>query len=80
MESENHDNEPEPSADHGVDDPPVDDPRVAEWVAKMIIAAERAGYRLHPDSDPPRTLLWHRTTDDPTAEPVWADDLPDWLR
>ncbi|KZM68164.1 hypothetical protein [Nocardia terpenica] len=80
MESDHHDNEPEQSADRSVDGPPVDDPQITEWVAKMVAAAERAGYRLHPDSCPPHTLLWQRATDDPTADPVWVDDLPDCLR
>ncbi|QIS21389.1 hypothetical protein [Nocardia terpenica] len=80
MESENHDNEPAHSTDRYTDDSPVNDPRATQWVATMITAAERAGYRLYPDSNPPHTMLWQRATDDPTAEPVWADDLPDWLR
>ncbi|WP_157777927.1 hypothetical protein [Nocardia terpenica] len=72
MESD-HDGTPDNTADR-------DDPPVAEWTAKMIAAAERAGYRLHPDSNPPHTLLWQRVSDEPTTEPVWIDDLPDWLR
>ncbi|KZM74962.1 hypothetical protein [Nocardia terpenica] len=79
MESGQHDSAPEHSADRE-DDPPGDDPKSAEWITKMITAAERAGYRLHPHSNPPHSLLWQRVTDDPNAEPVWADDLPEWLR
>ncbi|ATL66785.1 hypothetical protein [Nocardia terpenica] len=68
----NDESEPTPTQDST-------DPPTVEWAEKMIAAAERAGYRLHPDSTPPHTLLWQRTTDGPTAEPVWTDDLPDWL-
>ncbi|MBF6064657.1 hypothetical protein [Nocardia terpenica] len=74
MTSDN-DDEPEP-----LSSPDSADARTAAWVETMIAAAERAGYRLHPDSDPPHTLLWQRATDEPTADPIWVDDLPSWLR
>jgi hypothetical protein len=49
------------------------DARLDEWLTAMI-AAKRAGFTLHPDSDSPHTLLWQSIHDGPTAEPVvWAD-------
>ncbi|MBF6333352.1 hypothetical protein [Nocardia transvalensis] len=52
-----------------------------EWVAKMVAAAERAGYTLHPDSDPPRLLRWRRIDDKSSDAPVvWVDEPPDHLR
>ncbi|WP_225730480.1 MULTISPECIES: hypothetical protein [unclassified Nocardia] len=57
------------TADRSIDDSGLD-----ERVRKMIAAAEEAGYRLHPDSDPPRMLLWQCVHDEAI---VWVDELPD---
>ncbi|MBF6332344.1 hypothetical protein [Nocardia transvalensis] len=52
-----------------------------EWIAKMVTAAELAGYTLHPDSDPPHRLLWRRIEDESSDAPVvWVDEPPEHLR